>query len=335
MSWRPKQQNCEKHSSFSRCLPVWSKKSYTVTKPLTIWDIISLAKKSTILLAALLTVSLVVLAVVLLDGNSVPVLQPKGTIASQQRDLIILATLLSLLVILPVFALTGYISWKYRASNKKARYTPNWDGSKRLETLWWGIPTILILILSAMIYKSSHDLDPARALQANEKTPITVQVVALQWKWLFIYPEQGIATVNYLQIPEDTPINFVITADAPMNSFWIPQLGGQVYAMAGMATRLHLMADEPGEYRGSSANISGAGFSGMTFTTKATSERDFGDWVRSSQDLVQPLTLATYNDLARPSKNNQPRQYAPVDKNLYEAVMMKYVAPSHTMGGHH
>src|SRR5688572_21939694 len=173
-------------------------------------------------------------------GANVAVLEPAGSIAERQRGLIIFASLLSLIVVVPVFALTFYIAWKYRASNKKAKYTPDWDHHTGIEALWWAIPLALITILSVITYKTSHELDPFRPI-ASDKKPLTVQVVALQWKWLFIYPEQNIASVNFVQFPEDRPVNFQITSDAPMNSFWIPQLGGQMYAMSGMNTKLHLI----------------------------------------------------------------------------------------------
>lgn len=272
-------------------------------------------------------------AVYLLQGQDIAVLNPRGEIAQKQFHLLVFTSALSLLIIIPVFALTAYIVWKYRASNAKATYHPDWDSSKAIEGLWWGLPLLLIVILAVVTWKSSHELDPYKAL-ASDKKPVTVQVIALQWKWLFIYPEQDIATVNYLQIPEDTPINFDITADAPMNSFWIPNLGGQVYAMAGMQTKLHLMADKPGDYPGSSANISGDGFAGMKFITRATSEAEFTKWVGSVKTSSKFLDQHSYQELAKPSKNNPPDYYSSSEKGLFGGVMMKYMMPGHQDGEH-
>ena len=264
--------------------------------------------------------------VMLLRGTNLAVLNPKGTIAQDQMDLIVFTSALSLLIVVPVFALTIYISLKYRAGNKKAKYNPEWDHSRTAEAIWWIVPLALITVLAVVTWVTTHKLDPYKPL-ASDKKPITVQVIALQWKWLFIYPDQNIATVNYLQFPEDTPVNFQITADAPMNSFWIPQLGGQVYAMAGMQTKLHLQASSIGEYRGSSANISGEGFAGMAFTAKATSESDFTKWVANSKKSDKELTTAEYDALARPSEKNPPATYTISDKKLYDAVMAKYMTP--------
>lgn len=258
--------------------------------------------------------------------HDLSVLQPEGAVGEKQRDLIIIATALCLLVIVPVFLMTFGIAWKYRASNTKAQYQPDWDHSKVFETIWWGIPIAIILILGVITWQSSHALDPYRPLESNVK-PVKVQVIALQWKWLFIYPEEGIATVNYLQIPEKTPINFEITADAPMNAFWIPKLGSQVYAMAGMTTKLHLIANNVGDYQGSSANISGEGFSDMNFKVKATSRTDFDGWVNSIRGKDESLMQQTYDSLAKPTVLAEPRTYSLHETDLYDRVVMKYMTP--------
>lgn len=289
-----------------------------------------------VLFFVLLVCFMAIFTAVITSGASIPVLQPKGTIAMHQRNLIIVATLLMMLVVIPVFVLTFLIAWKYRAGNTKAKHQPDWDSDKRLETAWWGIPLIIIAILSVITWQSSHDLDPYKPI-ASDRDPIKVQVVALQWKWLFIYPEHGIATVNYLQFPEDVPINFDVTADAPMNSFWIPQLGGQVYAMAGMSTKLHLMASETGEFEGSSANLSGEGFSDMRFKARASSEAEFRRWVYSVQTSENVLTDQEYATLVKPSKKHSPAQYRLEDEKLYTTIIDKYMVPSsgaESPGGH-
>ncbi|MET1033031.1 MAG: ubiquinol oxidase subunit II, partial [Candidatus Saccharimonadales bacterium] len=289
-----------------------------------------MSKKFRLPILILLSVGAVLAAaLLLLRGNNFAVLDPKGPIAQEQFNLIIFTSLLSLIVVVPVFVLTFYIVWKYRAGrvdNKKAAYSPEWDHSRTAETIWWLVPLMLIAVLAVITWITTHKLDPYRPI-VSDKKPITVQVVALQWKWLFIYPEQKIASVNYLQFPKDTPINFEITADAPMNSFWIPQLGGQVYAMAGMQTKLHLQAAEIGEFKGSSANISGEGFAGMKFSAWATSQQEFDEWVESTRQAPYALTMSEYDALAKPSENNPPSFYTSPDAKLYDTVMMKYMTP--------
>jgi cytochrome o ubiquinol oxidase subunit 2 len=274
-------------------------------------------------LVAMGLVALISILAMVVYGNEIPVLDPKGIIASKERDLIVFATLLSLIVVIPVFTMTFIIAWKYREGNKKAKYQPEWDHSKLFESIWWGVPMLLIIVLSVVTWKSSHDLDPFKPIESAE-TPIRIQVVALQWKWLFIYPEEGIATVNYVQFPEDTPVNFEVTSDAPMNSFWIPSLGGQIYAMSGMVTKLHLMAEEPGEYRGSSANISGRGFSGMKFVAEAVKRQSYDDWVKETKTSQKTLGVNEYSKLSKPSENNSAETFVLTDENLFDYITHKF-----------
>ena len=288
-----------------------------------------MGKKYLLLVISFVTIVAVFFTLIISHHNDIAVLSPAGKIAGHQRDLLIFASALSLLVIIPVFTLIFYIAWKYRASNTKAQYSPKWDHSHKLEFIWWAIPIVLILVLAIVTWKSSHDLDPYKPL-ASHKKPLTVQVVALDWKWLFIYPEQNIATVNYLAIPEQTPINFQITADAPMNSFWIPKLGGQVYAMAGMQTKLHLIANDVGTYQGASSNLSGEGFADMKFTVKSMNEGDFGAWINNTRHSTQILDAITYAKLAEPSKKNPVSHYSSVTPGLYDTVIMKYMMPEDT-----
>ncbi len=255
----------------------------------------------------------------------IAVLEPRGVVAAQERDLMYIAVLLGLVVLIPVFIMTFAIVWRYRES-KGARYTPDWDHSTVMESIWWGLPCAIILVLSVITWNSSHRLDPFRALDSNTR-PLTIQVVALQWKWLFIYPEQNIASVNFVQLPEHTPVRFEVTADGPMNSLWIPQLGGQIYAMAGMSTQLHLMADGLGSYRGSSANLSGAGFAGMHFMARSTSQQDFSAWVDQAKHQPVVLDAPAYAKLSRPSQNDMPATYAYSDPFLYDAIIHKYLGP--------
>lgn len=277
----------------------------------------------------LMLLAIVAIAVTFLHNAHIPVLQPRGEVASKERQLIFFALLLSVIVVLPVFVLTFMIVWRYRIGNKKAKYTPDVGGNRILETTWWLIPSVIIVALSILTWRSSHQLDPYRPLASNVK-PIKIQVVALDWKWLFIYPDQRVASVNLVQFPTNVPVDFEITADAPMNSFWIPQLGGQVYAMSGMRTQLHLMASKNGDYRGSSANISGKGFAGMVFTARASSQADFNTWVTNAQHSTNALDQATYGTLAKPSERNPQTTYALTDENLYNDIVMKYMTPGDT-----
>lgn len=283
-----------------------------------------MGKKYKLLLFALIILGLIITLVINLTHADV--LNPKGIIAQKEYDLLIFATLLMLVIVIPVFIMTFTIAWKYREGNKKARYSPDWSGSRLYESIWWGFPLVIILILSIVAWQSSHDLHPFKPIKSDTK-PMTIQVVALQWKWLFIYPEQKIATINFVQMPVNTPIRFEITADAPMNSFWIPSLGGQIYAMSGMSTELNLIADKPGNYRGSSANISGEGFSGMKFIAKSTSNNDFNKWFKDAQSSSHYLDMVEYIKLAKPSKNNPVAYYSLADEDLYNKIMAKYIAP--------
>ena len=262
-----------------------------------------------------------------LSGASIPVLEPRGVIAREQKNLLVITVLLMLIVVLPVFALTFGIAWKYRSTNTKAEYRPDWDHNKKLEILWWGIPCAIILTLAIITWVTSHTLDPFRPLDSDKK-PLTVQVVALQWKWMFLYPDTGVGSVNELHIPVNRPVTFEITSAAPMNSFWIPSIAGQVYAMSGMTTKLNVMADTIGEYRGSSANISGEGFAGMNFKVKVDTERDFEAWLAKASSSSAMLTKAEYAKLAEPSKDDAAKQYVSVDPGLYASIIDKYMTPS-------
>jgi len=271
----------------------------------------------------LLLVLIISVTVWLWNNDTIVVLNPKGMIGLQQKNLIWTATWLMCIVVVPVFFMLGFFAWRYRANNPKAKYTPDWAHSHLAEILWWGVPLIIIVFLAVITWTSSHRIDPYKPI-ASEKKPLTIQVVALNWKWLFIYPEQGIATVNYVQFPEHTPLAFEITADAPMNSFWIPQLGGQIYAMAAMKTKLHLIANEQGTFRGCSANISGEGFSGMVFTAKATTEGEFSAWVETVRGS-SGLGWDEYTQLVKPSSYNPVATYRLSEPSLFDKILGKYM----------
>ncbi len=266
-----------------------------------------------------------VVAGLLLSGCGGGVLDPKGQVGIDEKNLIIIATGLMLIVVIPVIFLTLYFAWKYRASNKDAIYTPKWSHSTRIELVVWLIPCIIIVILGAITWISTHRLDPYQPLE-HEKEALDVEVVSLNWKWLFIYPEQGVATVNKLVIPTGRPVSFRLTSESTMNSFFIPQLGSQIYTMAAMATRLNLIADEPGTYQGISANYSGAGFTGMKFDTVATpSESDFEAWVAEVKASGQTLDSQTYAALTEPSEDDPVTYYGSVKTGLFDEILMKYM----------
>ncbi|MHC8301637.1 ubiquinol oxidase subunit II [Pseudomonas sp. ZS1P83] len=263
------------------------------------------------------------LGTLLLTGCNMTLLDPKGQVGLDERNLIITATLLMLLVVVPVIVMTFLFAWKYRASNTNAVYTPKWSHSTKIEIAVWAVPVLIIIALGYVTYKSTHALDPYRPLESDVK-PITVEVVAMDWKWLFIYPEQGIATVNKLVFPANTPINFKVTSDTVMNSFFIPGLGGQIYAMAGMQTKLHLIANQNAEFDGISANYSGAGFTGMKFKAIATSQADFDAWVSDVKKAPKQLEKAEYEALSKPSQNNPVELYSSFTPNLFQIIVDKY-----------
>lgn len=257
-----------------------------------------------------------------MDFSNFLLLDPKGPIALAERGLMIQATLFMLIVIVPVLFLTFFFAWQYRASNKKSRYQPNWAHSNMEELIWWAIPFEIILILGALTWTSTHELHPPKPL--SSEPPLVIQVVALDWKWLFIYPEQKIATVNHIQLPVGKPVRFDITADAPMNSFWIPELAGQLYAMTGMVNRLHVMADQEGEFMGRAANYSGEGFSHMKFTAEAVLVDEFDTWVRNVRRSTSSLTTTTYQNLAEPSIPSEPVYYSSVEPNLFSDIVAQF-----------
>ncbi|AVQ84026.1 MULTISPECIES: ubiquinol oxidase subunit II [Variovorax] len=274
--------------------------------------------------------SLLLLPAVLLAGCNTVLMNPSGDIAHQQGRLIVVSTVLMLIIIIPVIALTIFFAWRYRQSNKEATYSPDWDHSTQLELAIWAAPLLIIIALGAITWISTHVLDPyqplrrldaQRPIPADTK-PLVVEVVALDWKWLFIYPEQGIATVNELAAPVDRPISFKITASSVMNSFFIPALAGQIYAMPGMETKLHAVINKPGEFDGFSANYSGAGFSGMRFKFHGLSDGDFDQWVQKVKAGKDgELTRELYKKLEAPSEREPVRHYAAVDPALYDAIL--------------
>ena len=265
----------------------------------------------------------------LLAGCDAVLLNPSGDIALQQRNLIIASTLLMLLIIVPVIAFTLIFAWHYRESNTNAVYDPEWSHSTRLEVLIWSAPLVIIIALGAMTWLSTHTLDPYRRLVRiaadrpvpRGAKPLNVEVVALDWKWLFFYPDYGIATVNEMAAPVDVPIAFKLTSSSVMNTLVIPAVAGMVYAMPGMQTQLHAVINKEGEYDGFSGNYSGSGFSRMHFRFLGVQPQGFDQWVAKVKAAGTALDRKTYLELEKPSEQEPVRYYASVENGLYEAIL--------------
>ncbi len=283
-------------------------------------------KYRAVLGVAFVVAALALLGSILLRDVHFDILQPAGNIAKQQRDLIVFTLGLMGIIVIPIFIMLGWFGWKYRAGNDKRSkhdYKPEWHENTTLELLWWGIPIAVISILAVIAWNTSHSLDPYKQIE-SDKAAIKVQVVALQWKWLFIYPQLGVATVNKLPIPEKTPIHFTISADAPMSAFWVPTLGSQIYAMNGMSTQLSLIADRTGEFTGVSSNINGKGYADMKFTVYSKTEKDFNEWVKSAQNSANMLDRTMYERLAQPGVTDE-ATYMLTDASLYDTIVNKYM----------
>jgi cytochrome o ubiquinol oxidase subunit 2 len=256
----------------------------------------------------------------LLGGCSEGVLDPKGPIASAERQILFNSLGIMLAIVIPTIVATLGVAYWFRSSNARARYLPDFKYSGRLELLVWSIPAMTVLLVGGVAWVGAHDLDPRKPIVSTTK-PITVQVVSLNWKWLFIYPEQGLASVNQLTIPVGTPVSFQLTSSNVMNSFFVPQLGSQIYTMAGMVTRLHLQADHPGTYRGLSAQYSGAGFSAMRFTVDSVPDDQFARWIDATRGSGPTLDTRTYAELAKPSEAVAPFTYCAVAPGLFDGIV--------------
>src|ERR1700716_3321316 len=243
----------------------------------------------------------VLIGVATLGGCTEGVLDPKGPIAAADRQILLNSLGIMLAIVIPVIVATLGVAFWFRASNERARYRPNFAYSGRLEMLVWSIPAMTVFLVGGVAWVGSHDLDPGKPISSTVK-PINVQVVSLDWKWLFIYPEQGIASINHLTVPVGTPVSFELTSSSVMNSFFVPQLGSQIYTMSGMVTRLQLQGDPPGSYPGLSANFSGEGFADMGFKVDAVPAGQFAQWVTAARNSGPALDPATYADSAKPSK---------------------------------
>jgi cytochrome o ubiquinol oxidase subunit II len=264
--------------------------------------------------------ALVLITSIALAGCSEGVLDPQGPVASAERQILFNSLGIMLAIIIPTILATLSVAYWFRTSNPRARYLPDFNYSGRLEVLVWSIPIMTVLLVGGVAWVGSHDLDPRKPISSTAK-PISVQVVSLDWKWLFIYPEQGIASVNQLTIPVGTPVSFELTSSGVMNSFFVPQLGSQIYTMAGMATRVQLQADHPGKYPGLSAQFSGDGFADMRFTVDAVPAENFARWVEAARGAGPVLDAQAYEELVKPSQAVAPFTYRAVAPRLFTSVL--------------
>jgi cytochrome o ubiquinol oxidase subunit 2 len=263
--------------------------------------------------------ALALIGVTALGGCSQGVLDPHGPIASAERQILFNSLAIMLAIVIPTIAATLGVAWWFRSSNTRATYLPDFEYSGRLELLVWSIPAMTVLLVGGVAWVGAHDLDPRKPISPTVK-PLAVQVVSLDWKWLFIYPEQGIASVNHLTVPVGTPVSFELTSSSVMNSFFVPQLGSQIYTMSGMVTRLQLQADHPGSYPGLSANFSGEGFADMGFKVNAVPAAQFAQWVTAARNSGPALDATSYADLAKPSRALAPFTYRSVASGLFQQI---------------
>jgi cytochrome o ubiquinol oxidase subunit 2 len=270
-------------------------------------------------------------ATLLLSGCHWAVLNPAGPIGVAEKWIIDTAIGLMLLVVAPVIILTLVIAWRYRASNTKARYEPDWCHSTKIELTMWGIPVVIVCFLGVMAWRGSHQLNPYHPTVLSNVKPVHIEAVAMDWKWLFIYPNHNVAAVNQVAIPVGVPVVFHITSATVMNSFFIPRLGSQIYAMGNMQTADNLVASAPGTYRGISANFSGGGFSGMVFHVQAMKESDYKRWLAHAAASSKTLDVKTYLKLDRPSSNVPVTYYAHVDPDLYAQILEGKLAPGRSL----
>jgi cytochrome o ubiquinol oxidase subunit 2 len=259
-------------------------------------------------------------AAALLTAGCGGVLDPVGSIGAQEKQILLNSTAIMFAIVIPVILATIAFAWWFRSGNRKAKYLPGWDYSGRIELVVWSIPLMTVILLGGIAWIGSHDLDPAKPLPSAAR-PLNVEVVSLDWKWLFIYPDQGVATVNQLVVPTGVPVNFRLTSATVWNAFFIPRFGTMIYTMPGMATRLNLQANEDGIYEGQSSQFSGDGFSGMRFKVRAIPADQFNAWVGSARGAGRTLDGPAYSELAKQSSDVPPITYSGVAPGLFDAVM--------------
>jgi len=256
------------------------------------------------------------------------VLDPLGPVGAGDATILIDATAVMLAIVVPTILLAFWMAWRYRASNTRAEYLPYWSYSGRIEAIVWSIPILTIMFIGGLIWIGSYQLDPFRRLP-SQTPPVEVQVISLDWKWLFIYPQQGIAAVNELVMPAGTPVHFAITSASVFNVFFVPRLGSMIYAMPGMVSQLNLQADKPGQLWGTSAQFSGDGFSDMQFQVRSVPPAEFGTWAARVRDSGGPvLDEAAYATLMRQTQRVPPSTYRAIDPQLFQAVAAQKIAPA-------
>jgi len=262
----------------------------------------------------------------LLTACHFAVLDPRGPIGREDRTILIDSLAIMLAIGVPTIIATFAFAWWFRASNKRARYRPDWEFSGAIELVVWAIPAMTILLLGGVAWIGSHELDPAKPLPARE-APVEIEVISLDWKWLFIYPQQGIASINQLVVPAGVPLHFSLTSASVWNVFFIPQLGSMIYTMNGMTTQMNLQADEPGTFRGLSAHFSGDGFSDMHFAVRAVAANEFETWSNGQRGAGPTLDAAAYKKLTEQSINEPPSMFGAVTPGLFGQVVRQVLAP--------
>lgn len=267
------------------------------------------------------------LSSLLLAGCQPALLDPRGPIALAEKTILIDSLAIMLVIVVPTIVATLGFAWWFRASNQRARYRPEWHFSGGIELVVWSIPVMVVLLLGGVTWIGSHQLDPARPLNSAQ-APIDIQVVSLDWKWLFIYPDQGVATVNELVVPAGVPLHFTLTSASVMNTFFVPQLGSMIYTMNGMATQLHLQTDGPGTYRGLSGHFSGDGFSDMHFEVRALEASQFDAWAQATHGASRVLNTSSYTALMQPATERQPTAYGSVEAGLFDKIVSQHIAPA-------
>lgn len=272
---------------------------------------------------------LLTLFAVLIRNGDLQLLNPQGYIADVESRILWIAFFLALLIAVSLIGAVYFVVFRYREENTHVRYEPNRTAKNRTIVVWYLAPLAGIIVISGFLWNTAHAVDQFKPIPSSV-APLSIRVVALQWKWLFIYPQQHIATVNFFEFPVNTPLDLRLTSDAPMNNFWIPSLGSQIYAMPGMSTQLHLLANTIGNFQGRSAQVSGAEFADMVFDARSVSHANFTAWVQTAKNSTKQLDFATYSVLAQPSGSDPPTTYVLTDSNLYNQITMKYTTP---MGG--
>lgn len=285
-------------------------------------------KRKILIIMFCVVFGLAAIVLVLANENTL-VFHPKGVVAKDEMRLIITNVALMLVIILPTYLLLFSVLWRHITKKEEAEYKPEHTYGIKGEFLMWALPSVIVVILATITWEATHRLNPYNPLESESDDPLTVEVVALDWKWLFIYPEQGIATLNYLQIPEKTVIHFKLAADnTPMNSFWIPQLSGQIYSMTGMTTQLYLKADGIGDYTGRAVEINGEGYADMHFKVKSTSQKDFENWIAEAKKSSHHLKQKDYDELVKPFVDKSIVFFSEVDKDLFHKIVHKYMYPT-------